>query len=176
MLRNCQCHKTGRDWPRLKFDSVSYKSSISPAVLPPGISKTFIQSQATILGAAGKSEKFRKQERKGVFPNFLFFFQQKMFRIDLVLFLSNFLSGIWNSIPYKQTHWNTLPPCHFFLNKNELPVQVRCMRQGAQGWCTGMTQRDGMGREVGGVSGWGTHIHPWRIQVNVWQNQYNIVK
>ena len=25
-----------------------------------------------------------------------------------------------------------------------------CMRQGAQGWCTGITQRDGMGREVGG--------------------------
>ena len=24
------------------------------------------------------------------------------------------------------------------------------MRQGARGWCTGMTQRDGMGREVGG--------------------------
>ena len=23
------------------------------------------------------------------------------------------------------------------------------MRQGAQGWCTGMTQRDGIGREVG---------------------------
>ena len=30
------------------------------------------------------------------------------------------------------------------------PVQVRCMGQGARGWCTGMTQRDGMGREVGG--------------------------
>ena len=30
------------------------------------------------------------------------------------------------------------------------PVQVRCMTQGAQGWCTGMTLRDGMGREVGG--------------------------
>ena len=30
------------------------------------------------------------------------------------------------------------------------PVQVRCMRQGAQGWCTGVTLRDGMGREVGG--------------------------
>ena len=25
-----------------------------------------------------------------------------------------------------------------------------CRIQGAQGWCTGMTQRDGMGREVGG--------------------------
>ena len=33
---------------------------------------------------------------------------------------------------------------------NRSPVQVQCMRQGAQGWCTGMTQRDGMGREVGG--------------------------
>ena len=32
---------------------------------------------------------------------------------------------------------------------NRPPVQVRCMRQGAKGWCTGMTQRDGMGREVG---------------------------
>ena len=30
------------------------------------------------------------------------------------------------------------------------PVQVQCMIQGAQDWCTGMTQRDGMGREVGG--------------------------
>ena len=46
-----------------------------------------------------------------------------------------------------------------------------------------MTQMDGMGREVGvrdgeggGGSGWGTHVHPWLIHVNVWQNQYNIVK
>ena len=30
-----------------------------------------------------------------------------------------------------------------------MPVQVRCMRQGAQGWCTGMTLRVEMGREVG---------------------------
>ena len=35
---------------------------------------------------------------------------------------------------------------------NRSPVQVRCMWQGARGWCTGMTQRDGMGREVGGGS------------------------
>ena len=33
---------------------------------------------------------------------------------------------------------------------NRSLVQVRYMRQGAQGWCTGMTQRDGMGREVRG--------------------------
>ena len=49
-----------------------------------------------------------------------------------------------------------------------------------------MTQRDGTGREVGGGvhqggrweegSRWGTRVHPWRIHVDVWQNQYNIVK
>ena len=33
---------------------------------------------------------------------------------------------------------------------NRLLVQVRCLRQDAQGWCTGMTLGDGMGREVGG--------------------------
>jgi len=32
------------------------------------------------------------------------------------------------------------------------------MRQGARGWCTGMTQRDGMGREVGGGVQDGEHM------------------
>ena len=32
---------------------------------------------------------------------------------------------------------------------NRSPVQVQCMRQGPQGWCTGMTLRDRMEREVG---------------------------
>ena len=40
------------------------------------------------------------------------------------------------------------------------------MIQDAWGWCTGITQRDGMGREVGGGSGWRTHVHPWQIHVN----------
>ena len=31
-----------------------------------------------------------------------------------------------------------------------LPVQVRCTILDAWGWCTGMIQRDGMGREEGG--------------------------
>ena len=32
---------------------------------------------------------------------------------------------------------------------NKSPVQARCMIQDARGWCAGMTQRDGMGREEG---------------------------
>ena len=43
---------------------------------------------------------------------------------------------------------------------NESPAQVRCMGQGAQGWCTGMTQRDGMGREVGVGSRMGNTCTP----------------
>ena len=33
------------------------------------------------------------------------------------------------------------------------------MIQGAQGWCTGMTQRDGMGMEVGGGVQDGEHMY-----------------
>ena len=44
----------------------------------------------------------------------------------------------------------------------------------AWGWCTGMSQRDGTGREEG--SGWGTRVYLWWIHVDIWQNQYNIVK
>ena len=48
---------------------------------------------------------------------------------------------------------------------------------GAQGWCTGKTQRDGMERKVGGGGlGWGTHVNPWLIHVNVCKTHYNIVK
>ena len=56
----------------------------------------------------------------------------------------------------------------------ESPVYVRCRIQHAWGWCTGMTQRDVVGRE--GVSCLGLHVHLWWIHVNVWQNQYSIVK
>ena len=46
----------------------------------------------------------------------------------------------------------------------------------ARGWCTGMTQRDGMGRAVRGGSGWGTHVFPWLIHVNVWQKTLQYCK
>ena len=46
----------------------------------------------------------------------------------------------------------------------------------ARGWCAGKTQRDGMGREVGGGSGWGTHVNPRLIHVNVWQKPLQYCK
>ena len=37
----------------------------------------------------------------------------------------------------------------------------------AQAWCTGKTQRDRVEREGGGGSGWGIHVNPRLIYVNV---------
>ena len=48
--------------------------------------------------------------------------------------------------------------------------------------CLGLVHWDdpegwyGQGEGGKGGSGWGTHVHRWRIHVDVWQNQYNIVK
>ena len=46
----------------------------------------------------------------------------------------------------------------------------------AQGWCTGKTQGDRMEREVGGGSGWGKHVNPRLIHVNVWQKPLQYCK
>ena len=38
---------------------------------------------------------------------------------------------------------------------------------GARTWCTGKTQRDWVEKEWEGGSGWGIHVNPWLIHVNV---------
>ena len=58
----------------------------------------------------------------------------------------------------------------YYLGWNRSPAQVGCMRQklgtGALGRPRGIGWR---GRWEGG-SGWGTHVNPWLIHFNVWQN------
>ena len=51
------------------------------------------------------------------------------------------------------------------------------MRQGAQGWCTGMTLRDGTGKEGGGGVQDGEHMytHGWFMSM-YGKNHYDIVK
>ena len=67
--------------------------------------------------------------------------------------------------------WKFVPsdPFRDILNKITITSLGWMHETSAQGWYTGKTQRDGMGREVGGGSGWGTHVNPWLIHVNVWQ-------
>ena len=62
---------------------------------------------------------------------------------------------------------NGIETCMYHV-RNELPLQVRCRILDAWGWCTEVTQKDG--------KGWGTRVYLWWIHVDVWQNQYNIVK
>ena len=50
------------------------------------------------------------------------------------------------------------------------------MRQGAQGWCIGMTLRDGMGREVGWRVGMGNTCTPMADSYEYMANHHNIVK
>ena len=46
---------------------------------------------------------------------------------------------------------------------------------GAQGLCTGKTERMGWRGTREGGSGWGTHVNPWLIHVNVWQKTTTIL-
>ena len=88
---------------------------------------------------------------------FLFTYSSSEPTIRRLHFTCQFWGVIWGK------HWNLTMNFSIFqmmytifgggrtlVIKDRSPVQVRCMRQGTQGWCTGMTLRDGMGREVGG--------------------------
>ena len=64
----------------------------------------------------------------------------------------------------------------YYLGWNRSPAQVGCMRQalgpGALGRPRGIGRR---GRWEGG-SGWGIHVTPWLILVNVWQKPLQYCK
>ena len=79
--------------------------------------------------------------------------------------------GLWEKA---RVGWSERTPFkHIYYHTwNRSPVQVPRMRQGAQGWCTGMTQTDGMGRELGGEP----HVYPWLFHVNVWQKPLQYCK
>ena len=42
--------------------------------------------------------------------------------------------------------------------------------------CSGLVHWDDPEGWCEGGSGWRARVHPWWIHVDVWQNQYNIVK
>ena len=64
----------------------------------------------------------------------------------------------------------------YYLGWNRSPAQARCMRQmlgpGVLGRPRGIGWR---GRQEGGL-GWGIHVNPWLIYVNVWQKPLQYCK
>ena len=81
---------------------------------------------------------------------------------------------------YKVQHRCYIKKCSwqhvYYLGWNRSPAQIGCMRQalgpGALGRPRGIGWR---GRWEGG-SGWGTHVNPWLIHFNVWQNPLQYCK
>ena len=50
------------------------------------------------------------------------------------------------------------------------PAQVGCMRQALGPGALGRPRGSGWRGRWEGRSGWGTHVNPWLIHFNVWQN------
>jgi len=68
--------------------------------------------------------------------------------------------------------WNMYNIIYEMSRQSRFDVQYWMLGAGALGQPRGMVQ--GGRREEG--PGWGTPVYLWRIHVDIWQNQYNIVK
>ena len=57
----------------------------------------------------------------------------------------------------------------YYQGWNRSPSQLGCMRQVLRAGALGRPRGMGWGGRWEGGSGWGTHVNPWLIHVNVWQ-------
>ena len=64
----------------------------------------------------------------------------------------------------------------YYLGWNRSPAQAGCMRQVLGASALGRPRGIGWGGRWEGGSGWGTHINPWLIHVNVWQKPLQYCK
>ena len=69
-------------------------------------------------------------------------------------------------------HWNMYNTIYEMSCQSKFDARYWMLGARALGWPSGMVR--GGRREEG--SGWGTHAYLWWIHVDIWQNQYNIVK
>ena len=58
----------------------------------------------------------------------------------------------------------------------QIPAQVGCMRQVLGAGALGRPRGMGWGARWEGRLGWGTHVKPWLIHVNVWRKQLQYCK
>ena len=64
----------------------------------------------------------------------------------------------------------------YYLGWNRSPAQVGCMRQALGPGALGRPRGIGWRGKWKGGSGWGTHVNPWLIHFNVWQNPLQLKK
>jgi len=65
----------------------------------------------------------------------------------------------------REQHWNIYIIICEIDRQSRFDAWDKALRSGALGWPWGI----GWGKRWEGGSGWGTHVHPWLINVNVWQ-------
>ena len=104
----------------------------------------------------------------------------------LVYCIGVFLSGLLHSVEQSfglcgrgrgwddlgEWHWNVYNIIYETSHQSRFNARYWMLGAGALGRPRGMVR--GGRREEG--SWWGTHVYLWRIHVDIWQNQYNIVK
>ena len=64
----------------------------------------------------------------------------------------------------------------YYLGWNRSPAQVGCMRQVLRAGALGRPRGMGWRRRWERGAGWGTHVNPWLIHVNVWQKPLQYCK
>ena len=69
-------------------------------------------------------------------------------------------------------HWNMYNIIYETSHQSRFDALYWMLGAGALGWPRGMIRG---GRKEEG-SGWGTRVYLWCIHVDIWQNQYNVVK
>ena len=57
----------------------------------------------------------------------------------------------------------------YYQGWNRSPAEVECMRHVLRAGALGRPRGVGWGGRWEGGSGWGTHVNPWLIHVNIWQ-------
>ena len=77
---------------------------------------------------------------------------------------------VWDDLG--EWHRNMYNIIYEMNRQSRFDAWYRMLGAGALGWPRGMV----WGRRWEWGSGWGTCVYPWWIHVDVWQNQYNIVK
>ena len=78
----------------------------------------------------------------------------------------------WDDL--REWHWNMYNIIYETSRQSRFDARYRMLGAGALGWPRGMVW--GGRREEGRGFRMGTHVYLWQIHVDIWQNQYNIVK
>ena len=85
--------------------------------------------------------------------------------VNRTLAISDSCGRRWGWDDLREQHWNMYITICETDHQSRFDAWDRVLRAGALGWPWGM----GWGERWEGDSGWGTHVHPWLIHVNVWQ-------